>query len=145
MALLGNRSASVCKEVSPFIRVTIHLSSSSGKHALMLIMASCSCKSQPFSPGAALLAQRARDSALPQVREKRNDGTFHCIQPPMILPAFEQRVAASPNTEALTPWEGIWLSKLPCQPNAMASGMTALDREKLENGCGIFQPLMQLW
>lgn len=78
--------------------------------------------------GAALLEQRAQDVALPQVRKKRNDGTFHCIQHPMILPAFEQSLAASPNTEALTPWEGSWLSKPPHQPNTVASGMTALER-----------------
>lgn len=123
----------------------IHLSSSFGKHALMLSMASCSCKIQPRSPGATLLEQRAQDLALPQAREKRNDRIFHCMQHPMILPAFEQGLAASQNTEALAPWEGSWLSKPPHQPNTMASGMTALDREKLQNGCGIFQPPMQLW
>lgn len=78
--------------------------------------------------------------ALPQVKEKRNDGAFHCIQHPMILPAFEQGLAASPNTEAPSPCR---LSKPPPQPNITASSVTTLD--KLENGCGIFQPSMQLW
>lgn len=92
--------------------------------------------------GVALFEERAWDSALPQVREKRNDGAFHCIQHLMILPAFEQGLTASPNTEALSPCR---LSKPPPQPNTTASGVTTLDREKLENGRGIFQPPMQLW
>lgn len=69
---------------------------------------------------------------------------FTAFKHPMILPALERGLAASPNTEVLTPWEGTWVSKPPHQPNTVASGMTALDREKLENGCGIFQPPMQL-
>lgn len=86
---MGNRSARACKEVSPFIGATIHLSSSFDKHALVLSTAACSCKGQHRLLEAALPEQRAQVLALPQVREKRNDGIFHCIQHLMILQGFE--------------------------------------------------------
>lgn len=53
-AFLGNRSARACKEASPFTRVTIHLSSSFGKHVLMLSMAPLLSQNSALIIGAAL-------------------------------------------------------------------------------------------